>query len=84
MESFRIWKGNKRKSMRHKFDRFVMCDGDGKFIMGVGKDGSLTFYGRYDEKNDQHRLLKKIDFGGEIRNNYSVWQWGDSECMFGV
>lgn len=53
-----LFYGNKRKSRRRKFIAKV---GNEEYIFGYDKNGILTFCGRYDEKNDQHKHLKKIN-----------------------
>ena len=62
------WKGNKRKSISHRSDMFVICGESGKYVVGLGEDGNLNYYGEYDEKNDKHRILKKLYIGEESQN----------------
>ena len=48
-------------------------DGSDGFVVGPGKNGALVYYGKYDEKNNQHKLLKRINIGAGIRNDNSIW-----------
>jgi len=57
--TYTLFYGNKRKSRR----KFIAKMGNEEYIFGYDKENRrLTFYGRYDEKNDQHKHLKKINF----------------------